>query len=174
MISATGLDFGPMYKAEVRARKGQVKPKSAEALPALEGEELVPKDNIPLRAFNAFVPIIVMVVALGVSLVLLGEGETLTKILESTEPYRSSSDLVWNDYPRSSVVVVGCYGGTQHSLIPGNPAGRLLARRAYSGHCFHFGCHYRVYDRNQLGNDGHSDATGHTVGLGGHDGIRCC
>ena len=89
MVAATGLDFGPMYKAELRARKGQVKPSSAEALPALEGEELIPKENIPLRAFNAFVPIIVMIVALGVSLILLGEGETLTKILESTEPYKA-------------------------------------------------------------------------------------
>jgi len=89
MISASGLDFGPMYKAEVRARRGQVKPESAEALPALEGEELIPKDNIPLRAFNAFIPIIVMIVALGASIILLGEGETLTMILASTEPYKA-------------------------------------------------------------------------------------
>lgn len=89
MVSATGRDFGPMYKAEVRARKGTVKPVSAEKLPALEGEELTPKENIPLRAFNAFVPIIVMIVALGASLILLGEGESLTQILETTEPYKA-------------------------------------------------------------------------------------
>ena len=89
LVSATGLDFGPMYKAELRARKGEVKPVSAESLPALEGEELTPKENIPLRAFNAFVPIIVMIVALAVSLMLLGEGESLTQILESTEPYKA-------------------------------------------------------------------------------------
>jgi Na+/H+ antiporter NhaC len=89
MISATGLDFGPMYKAEMRARNGEVKPKSEEALPALEGEELTPKDNIPLRAFNAFIPIIVMIIALGASLILLGEGDSLTQILESTEPYKA-------------------------------------------------------------------------------------
>ncbi len=88
-ISATGLDFGPMYKAESRARNGQVKPKTEEALPALEGEELVPKDNIPLRAFNAFIPIIVLIMALGASLMALGEGETLTRILETTEPYKA-------------------------------------------------------------------------------------
>ena len=89
LVSATGLDFGPMYKAEVRARNGKVKPEMAEALPALEGEELSPKENIPLRAFNAFIPIIVMIVALAASLVLLGEGETLTRILETTEPYKA-------------------------------------------------------------------------------------
>jgi Na+/H+ antiporter NhaC len=89
MISATGLDFGPMYKAEVRARTGTGKPVSAEVLPALEGEELIPKENIPLRAFNAFIPIIVMIVALGASLILLGEGDSLTQILETTEPYKA-------------------------------------------------------------------------------------
>jgi Na+/H+ antiporter NhaC len=89
LIASTGLDFGPMYKAEVRARNGQVKPKSAEALPALEGEELIPKDNIPLRAFNAFVPILVMIAALGASLLLLGEGDSLTAILQTTEPYKA-------------------------------------------------------------------------------------
>jgi Na+/H+ antiporter NhaC len=89
LVSATGLDFGPMYKAEVRARNGKVKPEMSEALPALEGEELSPKDNIPLRAFNAFIPIIVLVVALGVSLVMLGEGDSLQQILASTEPYKA-------------------------------------------------------------------------------------
>jgi len=89
MIAATGLDFGPMYKAEVRARGGVVKPVSAEALPAMEGEELEAKENIPLRGFNAFVPILALIGSLGVSLVVLGEGSNLTEILESTEPYKA-------------------------------------------------------------------------------------
>jgi len=89
LVSATGRDFGPMYKAELRARNGQVKPTMAEALPALEGEELVPKGNIPLRAFNAFIPIIGLIVALGVSLITLGEGPGLTEILETTDPYKA-------------------------------------------------------------------------------------
>jgi Na+/H+ antiporter NhaC len=89
LVASTGLDFGPMYKAEVRARNGKVKPEMSEALPALEGEELSPKENIPLRAFNAFIPIIVLVVALGVSLVMLGEGDSLQQILASTEPYKA-------------------------------------------------------------------------------------
>jgi Na+/H+ antiporter NhaC len=89
LISSTGLDFGPMYKAELRARNGQVKPESGESLPALEGEELAPKDNIPLRAFNAFIPIIVLIVALGASLIALGEGSSLTEVLETTEPYKA-------------------------------------------------------------------------------------
>lgn len=89
LVAALGLDFGPMYKAEVRARSGQVKPVSKEALPALEGEELEPKANIPLRAVNAFVPIGALIIALGVSLFLSGEGDTVTEILGSADPYKA-------------------------------------------------------------------------------------
>ena len=42
MISASGRDFGPMLKAEIRARNGLVKPEVAEALPAVQGDELEP------------------------------------------------------------------------------------------------------------------------------------
>ena len=89
MISASGLDFGPMYKAEKRARNGRVKPEASEDLPAIQGDELEPKDKIPLRAFNAFVPIIALIIALMVSLVLLGEGDTMVAILETTSPYQA-------------------------------------------------------------------------------------
>ena len=89
IVSAGGKDFGPMYKAEVRARNGQVKPVTAEALPAMEGDELEAKDNIPLRALNAFVPIIALIFALAVSLWATGEGETITDVLGSAEPYKS-------------------------------------------------------------------------------------
>jgi Na+/H+ antiporter NhaC len=89
IVAATGLDFGPMHEAELRARKGEVKPVSAQPLPALEGDDLVPKENIPLRAFNAFIPIIVLIVSLGASLFALGEGETLKEIFGSTQPYKA-------------------------------------------------------------------------------------
>ena len=89
MISASGLDFGPMYKAEVRARNGSVKPETAEVLPSIHGDELEPKDNIPLRAVNAFIPIIALIVALLVSLMVLGEGNSLIEILETTSPFQA-------------------------------------------------------------------------------------
>ena len=88
-VSAMGRDFGPMYKAEVRARGGQVKPTSVEELPASEADELTAKGNIPLRALNAVLPIIVMIVALGLSLWVTGEGDTLTEILGSADPFRA-------------------------------------------------------------------------------------
>ena len=87
MISASGKDFGPMLKAEIRARNGQVKPETAEELPAMHGDELEPKERIPLRAINAFVPIIALVMALLVSLYMLGDGDTMIAVLETTSPY---------------------------------------------------------------------------------------
>jgi Na+/H+ antiporter NhaC len=89
MISASGRDFGPMLAAERRARGGEVKPVSDVDLPAISGDELKPKDSIPLRAVNAFVPIIALVVALLISLVALGDGDSIIDILETTSPYRA-------------------------------------------------------------------------------------
>ena len=87
MIAASGKDFGPMLKAEIRARNGQVKPEMVEELPAMHGDELEPKKRIPLRAINAFVPIIALVIALLVSLYMLGDGDTMIAVLETTSPY---------------------------------------------------------------------------------------
>ncbi len=89
MISASGRDFGPMYAAEIRARNGAVKPETGDALPSIQGDELEPKDNIPLRAVNAFIPIIALIIALMLSLYLLGEGDSLVAILETTSPYQA-------------------------------------------------------------------------------------
>ncbi|NNC77160.1 MAG: Na+/H+ antiporter NhaC family protein [Woeseiaceae bacterium] len=89
IVSISGKDFGPMLTAELRARGGQVKPESAEELPALEGDDLEPKKNIPLRALNAFVPILAMIAALAVSLWATGSGDTITEVLGSADPYKA-------------------------------------------------------------------------------------
>ncbi|MCH7822641.1 MAG: Na+/H+ antiporter NhaC family protein, partial [Proteobacteria bacterium] len=95
-VATTGRDLGPMYVAEVRARKGQVKPnQSGEDMPALAGDTLEPKANVPLRAANAFVPIVVLVVGLGVSLYITGEGETITAIIGSSDPYKA---MMWASF----------------------------------------------------------------------------
>ena len=66
IVSSTGRDIGPMYAAELRARQGQVEPSTGDKMPALEGDTLEPKPNVPLRAANAFVPILVLITGLGV------------------------------------------------------------------------------------------------------------
>ena len=101
-VAATGRDMGPMYKAEVRARNGQVEPHSTEELPALEGDTLDAKDNIPLRAANAFVPIIVMIVGLGVGLYVTGraglpagEAYSIREIIGEANAYQS---MMWASF----------------------------------------------------------------------------
>ena len=94
-VAATGKDMGPMYKAEVRARMGEVEPASTEDLPALEGDTLEPKSNIPLRAANAFIPIITLILGLGVGLYVTGEGDTITAILDTADPYKA---MMWASF----------------------------------------------------------------------------
>lgn len=91
-VAATGLDFGPMYKAEVRARNGQVSPVNAEDMPSLQGDQLEPKANIPLRAINAFGPLLVLIVSLIGGLYATGEGETITDIIGSADAYKA---MMW-------------------------------------------------------------------------------
>jgi len=73
-VAASGRDFGPMYTAEVRARNGQVSSSTADEMPAMNSDTLEPKDDIPLRAVNAFVPLLVLIISLMAGLYLTGEG----------------------------------------------------------------------------------------------------
>ena len=91
-VAVTGRDFGPMYKAEVRARRGQVSPVSAEDLPSLQGDQLDPKPNIPLRAINAFIPLLVLIGSLLGGLFVTGSGESITDIIGSADAYKA---MMW-------------------------------------------------------------------------------
>jgi len=95
-VAVTGKDMGPMYAAEVRARQGQVESRAnGDELPALDGDKLEAKPHVPLRAANAFVPIFVLIAALAVSLFVTGEGETVTDIVGSADPYKS---MMWASF----------------------------------------------------------------------------
>jgi len=91
-VAMTGRDFGPMYKAEVRARRGQVSSLDSSGLPALQGDNLEPKPDIPYRAFNAFIPLLVLIVALVGGLYATGEGDTLSEIIGSADAYKA---MMW-------------------------------------------------------------------------------
>jgi len=91
-VAVTGRDFGPMYAAEVRARNGQVSPVNATDLPALQGDQLEHKADIPLRAVNAVVPLVVLIASLIVGLFVTGEGETITDIIGSADAYKA---MMW-------------------------------------------------------------------------------
>ncbi len=93
-VAWTQRDFGPMYRAELRARTtGQVLGAGAridEA--AAEGREFRPPDDKPHRARNALIPILVLFVSVLGGLYATGEGETLREIIGSADSYRA---LMW-------------------------------------------------------------------------------
>ena len=102
IVASTGRDMGPMYAAELRARAGQVAPISGDKMPALEGDTLEPKPNVPLRAANAFVPIMVLIVGLGVGLYITGKMEladqtdlTITEIIGASNPFKA---MMWASF----------------------------------------------------------------------------
>ncbi|ACY48533.1 Na+/H+ antiporter NhaC family protein [Rhodothermus marinus] len=93
-VAWTQRDFGPMYRAELRARTtGQVLgPDARIDEAAAEGREFRPPDDKPHRARNALIPILVLFVSVLGGLYATGEGETLRDIIGSADSYRA---LMW-------------------------------------------------------------------------------
>ena len=81
VVAASGRDMGPMYEAEIRARRGNELSDTDDETPPMQGDDLEVKPNIPLRAVNAFVPIFVLIFGLAAGLYATGEGDTITDII---------------------------------------------------------------------------------------------
>ncbi|MGB5258796.1 MAG: Na+/H+ antiporter NhaC family protein [Woeseiaceae bacterium] len=93
LVIYTGKDFGPMYKAEMRARQtGEVKRTSSVASTDKSGDEFYHKEAIPCLARNAVLPIVTMVLTVIIGLFISGDGETITDIIGSADPY---GVLIW-------------------------------------------------------------------------------
>lgn len=93
LIVYSGKDFGPMYKAETRARhSGEVVRKSSTKSTDKSGDEFYHKDIIPCRAINAVLPIVTMISTVIIGLFISGEGETVTDIIGTANAY---SVLIW-------------------------------------------------------------------------------
>ena len=92
-VAVTGRDFGPMYTAEVRSRtEGKVLREDADVDSAASGDELEPDEDTPQRAFNAVIPIVVLVGVAMIGLYITGSGDSLQDIIGSADPFAS---LVW-------------------------------------------------------------------------------
>ena len=87
--------MGPMYAAELRARRGMVEPRKDDAMPAMDSDVLEAKPDVPMRPINAFLPIITLIVALAASMYITGEGETITDIVGSADPYKA---MMWASF----------------------------------------------------------------------------
>ncbi len=92
-VALTGRDFGPMYHAEVRSRtEGKVFSDDADVDSAASGDELEPDEGTPERAFNAIIPIVVLIGVAMAGLYVTGSGDSLQDIVGSADPFAS---LVW-------------------------------------------------------------------------------
>ncbi|OJJ22014.1 sodium:proton antiporter [marine bacterium AO1-C] len=81
----TRRDFGPMYKAEMRARRGEIQELKVSAA---ENEEFEPIKKEYLKWYNAFLPIMVVIVGTIIGLVYTGMDSVAQKL--------GTSD-VWNN-----------------------------------------------------------------------------
>ena len=95
MVAVTGRDMGPMYTAELRARQGKGVTTEDASTDAANGDTLEPKPDVPPRALNAFVPIIVLVIGLLGGLYATGEGDTIRDIIGDADPYKA---MMWASF----------------------------------------------------------------------------
>ena len=95
MVAVTGRDMGPMYTAELRARKGDVFSAGDDGADAASEDTLEAKPDVPPRPVNAFIPIIVLVVALLGGLYATGEGDTIREIIGDANPYKA---MMWASF----------------------------------------------------------------------------
>lgn len=95
LVIGTGRDFGPMAKAERQATSGgslNYGDEIAEEAGDASDDDLAAKKDIPLRTINAWLPVVVLVVATITGLFVTGEGDTLRDVIGSADPFNT---LLW-------------------------------------------------------------------------------
>ena len=99
MVSASGRDFGPMLEAERLAQKHGTEHPAALKSGSQETHDLKPIAGKPQRAFNAYIPILVMVLGVLVGLYVTGKqgvadvaNPTLQDIIGNANSYTA---LMW-------------------------------------------------------------------------------
>ncbi len=93
LVAGMGRDFGPMYKAEIRARRtGQVLGPDADVDMAASSNELAPVEGKPRRWYNGGIPIGVLIATLIWGLFQTGSGDSIREIIGSADSYTS---LMW-------------------------------------------------------------------------------
>jgi len=100
-VSALNRDWGPMLRAERRARAGEIMAASAQPLSDFDDGQLTPADGTPCRWWNAIVPVGLVVVSTLFGLYhtgrqsLIASGETsrsLSLIIGASDPF---TVLLW-------------------------------------------------------------------------------
>jgi len=93
LIITTGRDFGPMLKAERRARlTGEVNPPNVSSGTRSDEASLEVKPGVTPRAINAVIPVAVMASSIMIGLYVTGEGDTINEIIGTANSYTA---LMW-------------------------------------------------------------------------------
>lgn len=100
MVSGSGRDFGPMLTAERLAKRHGSEKSGVSKTSHQETDDLRPVDGKPQRAFNAYIPVLVMIVGMLVGLYVTGSqavaemaNPTLQDIIGSADSYAA---LMWS------------------------------------------------------------------------------
>ncbi|MFK8030105.1 MAG: Na+/H+ antiporter NhaC family protein [Gammaproteobacteria bacterium] len=94
-VAVTGRDFGPMLRAERRARDGKVESVMTPGTVEAEGDDIEAKPGVKPRALIAIGPIFVLIGGLLVGLYATGKsepGESLRDIIGNADSYKA---LMW-------------------------------------------------------------------------------
>ena len=104
LVITTGREFGPMLAAERRARSTGVTAPPVKSRVGQDDEAaLAMKEGVPPRAFNALIPVAVMIFGILVGLYVTGEGDTIGEIVGSANSYRA---LMWASLAGALVAIV--------------------------------------------------------------------
>ena len=88
LVVLSGRDFGPMYKAEIRARStGAVTRSGAKKSNDRQMDDFEEKQDIPCLAVNALIPIGCLIAGVIGGMYISGEGESLQDIVGSANAY---------------------------------------------------------------------------------------
>ena len=112
IILFTRRDFGPMYKAEMRARRGEIQELQVSSA---ENEEFEPIKKDYLKWYNAFLPILVVIVGTVIGLVYTGM-ESVAEAVGTTDIWSNMAQLNEGKEP-SSIRKVGIILGKANSYV---------------------------------------------------------
>jgi Na+/H+ antiporter NhaC len=92
-VALTGRDFGPMRRAEQRARDGQTLREGSDLGGSDDLEDaLRPPEDAPRRLINAVLPIATLLVVTAAGLVVTGEGDTIVEVVGDGDAFAA---LLW-------------------------------------------------------------------------------
>jgi Na+/H+ antiporter NhaC len=93
-IATTGRDFGPMRKAEQRARDSGVALREGSNLGGSDQleDDLVPPEDAPRRLVNAVLPIVTLIGVTAIGLLATGEGDTIVEVVGDGDAFAA---LLW-------------------------------------------------------------------------------